>query len=193
MSQERELKFVLPSNEDYERVRGALGDPVRRLEQRNLYLDSPAFALRAARVMLRVRVDASSTVLAIKRRIARDTSGYFQMHEQELALPHPWDGQLERLLGLPLVATLRDSVTFDALTIIGEMQNLRLCFPRQGYLLELDRTTFPDGSVDYEIEAETDEPERVAAEISALCAAAGARIEPQTRTKYERFLQRLKG
>ncbi|MCA9522984.1 MAG: CYTH domain-containing protein [Myxococcales bacterium] len=193
MSQEHELKFALEDETDYERLSASLGAPHERLEQRNFYLDSPGGRLRGARVMLRVRVTQTSSVLALKRQLARPEDGYFRMYEEEVELHHPWRGDLEVLAQIPLVTQLAHDLGIECLVVVGEMQNLRLCYPRESFLLELDRTLFPDGSVDFEIEAETDEPAVVADEIAMLCASAGARFRPQTLSKFQRFLQRLKG
>ena len=82
-----------------------------------------------------------------------------------------------------------------AFHLVGGVTNLRLVYgpaalgltPVGKEELDLDRTRYPDGSADQELEYETDDPARVAPALAELFRRAKVTAGPQTRTKHERF------
>jgi len=202
---ERELKFRLPSREAYEAVRDALGPPRERLEQTNWYF-SPAgpAASSLPPLSVRVREEAGRLVLSVK--LGRKLTGaYFETEETEAELsPAEW---ADVLAGRQEVAAL-DSPPARIIAGLavklrpqGSVRNLRLSWPAEVLGLAgggdeeliLDATSYPDGSADWEIEFETDNPAPAEKAIRALLSRLGIDPEPQEQTKHERFLERTGG
>ena len=79
----------------------------------------------------------------------------------------------------------------EELTIWGHTDNLRRCYPidrsSTGWTLELDRTAFPGGSVEFEIEVESEDLEGVKPGLAKLLEKAEIEWIAQTRTKSERL------
>lgn len=79
---------------------------------------------------------------------------------------------------------------------VGNIKTLRKTFHLpEGYILEIDKTAFPNGSVDYEIEmemrSEHDTPQRAREILSPLLSRAGIPSLRMAPGKYERFRQRV--
>lgn len=193
---EQELKFRLRGESDWARLQEVLGPPAQRLEQVNTYLDTPDRAVAGGRGMVRLRSENGERVLTFKRGV-RVEGGYFEAREVEVPLGEAeWEraraGDLEALEALEPLRALRDSGVRGPLAPSGEVRNLRQRFPLpSGEVLELDRTLFPNGREDFEIEVETRRPEEIRREVQALAERAGIELEVQRRTKYERFLEAL--
>jgi hypothetical protein len=71
---------------------------------------------------------------------------------------------------------------------VGLFHNTRHCIPFHGFNLEVDRTLFPNGRVDAEIEVETEAHDRARELLQAFAARYGFDLTPQTLGKYSRFL-----
>lgn len=191
---ERELKFRLAGEADWRRLEAVLGPPSARLEQVNTYLDTPGREVAAGRAMLRLRSEDGRKAMTYKRGV-RVEGGYFEARETESALgEEEWSrlgaGDLAGLEDLPPLKALRADGVSGPLASCGEVRNLRQRFPLPtGDHLELDRTEFPNGRTDFEIEVETLQPEAVRALVEELAARAGVPLAIQEQTKYERFLE----
>ena len=61
------------------------------------------------------------------------------------------------------------------------------------FMLEIDKTVFPDDSIEAEIECETLWPDVAKKHIEELCAGLKIELGPQRRGKYARFLQKSEG
>lgn len=203
---EIELKLGLVDAADLERLLGALPAPTSVVLQRNHYFSDPGGLLDGARIMLRVREDldpadpaapAARVVVTAKRRTNK-RAGVFVAEEHEAALdPGAWRaiGARERDLGAlkehPVIAWLRGEVGPVSLASRGVLENLRRAIPCEGLVLEVDRTTFSDGSVDAEVEVETDDAlDRARAVVEAAARRAGVALFEQTKGKYRRYLER---
>jgi len=190
---ERELKLRLPDEAAWRRFRDSLGPPGACLEQINLYLDTPELEVAACRGMLRLRRQEGDWSVTYKRGLQVER-GYFEALEVESPWPAspgpaPDPAGLEHL---PPLQALRAEGIRGALAVRGEVRNLRLRYPLpDGDVLELDRTTFPGGRVDFEVEVETLQPQRVLLTLEELARRAGVALHIQEQTKYERFLEAL--
>jgi uncharacterized protein YjbK len=191
---EQELKIRLPAREDYDSVVGFLPPPLREVEQVNTYLDTSEAELRERRIMARIRCEGPRVCLTVKWR-PRHEAGYFQAEEREadLAARTPEEaletGEARRVLSKLCPETVE--LPAGALRVVGTLYNRRRRYRLEGFDLELDHTNYGDGAEDFELELETADPEGAAALVRRLLAAAGAQGEPQTRTKYERFLEHV--
>ncbi|HXE72503.1 MAG TPA: CYTH domain-containing protein [Candidatus Nitrosotenuis sp.] len=197
MSTERELKYRLAGPADYQALLTELGRPCAQALQVNVYFEAPDGRIEAARSVLRLRCEGEARLLTYKRGLSQE-EGYFQAREVEEEVD---PATAERLLAgdlsedlwalSPLAALARD-LGRCPLHVRGRTENLRLRFPLPGGdFLELDRTVFPGGQVEFEVEVETRQPDQVRAWLEGLWARTGVVVEPQTRTKYERFLASL--
>lgn len=189
---ERELKFQLRDEAAWRALQVVLGAPAGRLEQVNAYLDTPDRRVAARREMVRLRRENGDRVLTYKQGV-RVEDGYFEAREFEAPVSEDeWDRVLagDELQHLEPLTVLRASIGPGPLQVTGEVRNLRTRFPLpNGDVLELDRTEFPGGRVDHEVEVETADPDEVRDLLEDLAERAGVRLEVQTRTKYERFLE----
>lgn len=135
--------------------------------------------------------------MTLKRRVSV-SDGVFVAHEMESYLP-PEDWEEVRagardLLSLSCdgLQTIRD-LGVSQLQLRGTMVNLRRKISLGGFILEVDQTTFPNGVIESEIEVETERPEEARAMLEEVARTAGITLRLQTRGKYGRLLEHLKG
>ena len=191
---ERELKFLLSAS-DYEALRSFAGPSATQLEQHNHYFDSRERVLRDhAGASLRIRGEGPPWAWELTLKVGtRVDQGYFEAHEWNEALAEdqahalveggaawPWESEplrhFERLFGQRQLVRL------------GSVENVRIRVPLFGdEVAELDKTRFPDGSVDYELEIETEDPRAVRGFLSER----GWDFPNQSKTKFRRFLERF--
>lgn len=197
MSQiECELKMRLPGGQAARRLGTVLGVPLATIDQVNLYLETADRQVASGRRMVRLRREGGRWILTYKRGL-QVQAGYFEAREVEAVLcANPEAGWSQAdLPGLEPLAPLRalraDGVVGD-LSVSGEVHNLRARYRlSNGDILELDRTRFPGGREDWEVEVETPRPEEVRALLAGLADQAGVALEEQRQTKYERFLEAI--
>ncbi len=193
---EQELKLALLDPGALPRLLAALPAPEGVWEQENLYLIEPDAPPERARIMVRVRseardLEAARHVLTVKAG-ARALDGFFVAEEREAVLT-----EAERLailadpgalLGLALgPAQWLVDQGVGRLVALGGMQNRRHVVHHRGFVLEVDRTEFPGGVVEAEVEVETDRPEAARAVVLEVAAAAGVELRAQTLGKFTRF------
>lgn len=197
---ERELKLHL-NYAQWALIRSELGTPVSTLQQTNTYFDTADGALRRMRaIMVRIRQEGTAYELTIKDRIQGESSGALETRERNepleplqaqsviagdialAALPTELSGWLRHALDAPLHP-------------LGVVRNCREVFElSQGYFAELDRTEFPGGHVDYEVEIEL---RGVSHTFDGARASLQARTSvncselPPSRSKYGRFLRHI--
>lgn len=194
---ETELKLALATAEDYDKVRDRLPGFQDEIEQENRYYDVPSGALRAKEVLWRLRHTASGYTLTVKRKATRRADGLFQAVELEEPLsdslgheiyedPTRW-GSVDN----DIVAELREEFgPLDGVDTWGQMANRRRRYRLQDdVLVELDRTEFGPGDVEWEIEVEHTDPDRVRSLLGPHLE--GIHFQPQTRTKSERLHARI--
>lgn len=200
---ELELKLALVDPALLPRLLEALPRPDRVVEQRNRYFVDPEGVTERERLTIRVREERSGgaiepdrVVLTVKGR-SRVFEGYFEAEEREEELPlAAWtrvrDGRASLLdLTSPLVVWLARDRGLRDLEEHASMVNVRHVIPVEGFVLEVDETTWPDGSIDAEVEVETDRPAAARELVLRLAGAAGVRLVPQTRGKYSRLRAHL--
>lgn len=177
---EVELKLVVSDQAALDRIaRAAGGASARAVVQVNHFFDTEAGALDKAKHIVRLRQENQSFFLTAKGPQRPSAAGAVsEKHEVELELPPA--RALEYLSGLepvlsgfaldpltaaePLVATLRALAGDAPLVEVGAFTNHRTRVPLSlagppplSLVLELDRTEFPGGVVDHELEAELPE------------------------------------
>lgn len=219
---EREFKIRLPRAE----LRCALeerfaGWPAARVLQVNHFFDTPGGALRAARLALRLREEDGRFAVALKGPEHPGPAGLAVRAELEREVDAATARAVlvgERspleLLDAPasvLLGEARARAAGAALVRVGGFENERLRLgprpfppgpggpgPGPELIVELDRTRFPDGSVEHELELELPEGADAAAverDLRALCAELGVPFEaaPSKAARCFQILDRLAG
>lgn len=190
--QEIELKILLDER-SYFLLQHSLereGRLIRVVRQINHYLDTPAHLMLNSREMLRVRAQDNELILTHKSRVQVE-EGRFVSHEREVILPvaPPFN---------PLLHPRQFPMWFEGIHEVlelGTMQNMRQVFSYRGLTLELDCSTYgleEASDRDWELECEHPDPELVRHELSLLFARLDIPMIPQTRTKFQRFMHRVK-
>ena len=194
---ERELKLALADGDAYRKLCGFLKRTESEEEQSNYYFDFQG-QLRALGYLLRLRLEGEVAMLTLKGK-ATHQRGIFVADELEFQVSV--DQALEVIagqspldrLGTPVVATLTDLLGsgFQA-HCWGVLENLRRRY-RVGddLLLEVDKTSFPDGSRRYEVEVESSDPESLRQQVESLLAEAGVHWREQELTKSEELCEVL--
>lgn len=195
---EKEIKLELANREDFDRALSYFterADKTSRDTLLNHYLDTEDLRLAHKLIMIRVRA-AQKNILTYKNGTQVE-AGYFRSTEIETEL----DGhQLEQALARPATLFDQDLAPMQELTrefgeldlrLIGTLENERSKLDVEGHRVELDRMRFPDGSEAYEIELESEEPEKARAWCLEKLAEAGIKTSPSTRTKFHRLLIKM--
>ncbi|PCI37109.1 MAG: hypothetical protein COB53_07370 [Elusimicrobia bacterium] len=214
---EIELKIGLATEADRTLLIKKFGPPKQNISQRNLFLDGENGELRAEKYVLRVRRErefpaagpvVERVILALKgQNIGKGVLCKREEIENPLGLSlDELERSPARLLlmasppisalkeRLPALATLKSLGSFDndravipvALTIEGESVAMTW---------EVDRTVFPGGRVECELEIELGDEhgaEAIAKAVEDILAEAGVKTVAQPRGKFSRFLSCLK-
>ena len=188
---EQELKLRLMDRKDYELLERKLGVAERETDQVNSYLDTPDGALARLQIMARIRDEDGSRRFTVKWG-ADHGGGYFQAEEEEADLrarsPEDAVESGEAALTLAYLCPPARTLDLSRLRILGSMRNRRKRFHVDGFELELDHSEYDDGNEDFEVELETSRPDDAWKLVSRLLEESDAQAEPQTLTKYQRFL-----
>ena len=199
---ERELKMALEDPDHLHEILRVLPAPSETTEQRNHYFVDPDQVLARERLMVRVReerllpaLELRWVVLTLKQRLSK-VDGVFVAREDEAHLPpEDWADVLEdRRDLLTLTSPCLDQVRSLGVSCLlrhATMVNVRRRIPLDGFILEVDQTTFPNGVIEAEIEVETDRPGPARVLLEAVALDAGVPLHLQTRGKYGRLLGHL--
>lgn len=191
-SLEQELKFRLDGSNGFRRAVEFLGPVLATVEQVNHYFGAPGGAV-SPDWSLRIRHEDQGYELTLKSG-RRQQDGYFEASELTCPLS---DDEAELLLTLVQwpedlrqlepIRKLRAEFGIVQPAYLGSLQNQRhKCQVQPWGQPELDITSFPDGSIDYELEIETGEPQTATAYLQPLAPV----LTPQKTTKFRRFLER---
>ncbi len=196
---EQELKLALKRPTDLARLLRALPEPRAVIRQSNHYMVCHENRTDAAGVMVRLRIEDrgedTTACLTLKRRV-RAQDGVFLSWELEEDMPMEHARAVldegRELMEVDHRGTrwLAQELKVRSLDRQGSLLNLRQVVCLEGYVLEIDQSEFPDGSVDVEIEVETEDPEGARRVVSTLAKGEDIELFEQTRGKYTRYLQR---
>lgn len=202
---EIEIKLSLDSFPDYLKLRGFLGNPDKEFAQVNCFFDSEDRRLHEDHWALRVRVEDNRGLITLKGPSdAEDTSQIATIREEI-------EDEVDRAVAQAVIELKTDVLSLDvspvnfikekypelSLSRLVQFENERLVkhYKMGSYMyeLELDKTTYSDGSTDYELEVEVDrkdEMQNVVRSLQKLFESLKVPFERQTKTKYERALER---
>jgi uncharacterized protein YjbK len=193
---EIEIKLRLEGREQYEKLCQAMGTPEDSWDQINHYFRSEDGKIPGEEGVIRIRLERGGALLTVKLGALRDGLASAQEYEEV------WPGPLEemppsssaiRATGHAGLKALEHRAGRQfSLVWIGKMVNRRRLYrTSDGLSMEVDASRYPDGLEDYEVEVETEEPERDRSLLEGLLSRLGIHYTPQPATKYQRFLQHL--
>ena len=208
---ETEFKFLFDDDAALDRVRAELQERGAKSQgavlQRNHFFDSPAFDLRRVRMAIRLREEAGRFVVAFKGEakeadaaLTRRPEAEFDVTSEQAAAclegaGSPLDLARDALAGTPLLAQAIETLGTAKLVHAGSFDNLRdrigpIEFAGEHLTFELDRTTYPGGRVDCELEVECKSPQDVGPALEALLT--DLKLQWRTTTsKAQRFFEAL--
>jgi uncharacterized protein YjbK len=220
---EIEFKFGVRSRRAFEQLVGHLGLPESLLTegvtQVNHFFDSQALCLHKKHFVIRLREQKEKNILTVKGEQSIQPQGSSVLSnriEEEVVIPRLAAEDLlnDRLSPLQaisdhfkdssasIVQMIKTACNDQELVHIGEFSNVRIHLPpvmlavantSETLEFELDTSTFPDGSVEYEFEIEITEHNNAAsieAALVELFQQAGIEWQPAA-SKAERFFATL--
>lgn len=204
ISVEVETKYSISGESDFRRFLCAAGSPASVREQVNAYLDGQNGDLCRMGWMARLRLVDKGAVLTLKRAVdaRRGVDGVFRAVEVEVAVPRDTAvACLQRSIdrgcldpGPQAPREVRDLFLSGLVTLVTWSFTVRWTFRDPGQPdLVADETWFPDGSRDFEVEVECDDPIIAQARAQTIAAVAGIQLTPQTMTKHQRAKLRTPG
>ena len=204
MSREIEIKLNLGSFTNYLKLMGFLGQTEKEERHLNAFFDTEDRKLSAAGWALRVRAENHRGLVTIKS-IAKETGSAFIRQEIEAEISRSEALDILALqvdvMDLPVlpVEYLTEKLGRLEVMILVKFENLRqkkfFKIADYTYLLEIDKTEFGDGSVDYELEVElpdTSRLETVEDSLRRMFGSLSISFETQSESKFARALKRAK-
>lgn len=193
---EIEIKLRLEGRAQYDKLCREMGTPADGWEQINHYFRSEDGRIPGEEGVIRIRLERGKAVFTVKLGSLKEGLASAQEYEED------WQGPLEQMpppstamwdaghAGLQALEQ-RSGRRFP-LVWVGTMINQRRLYrTAEGLCMEVDASRYPDGEEDYEVEVETDHPERDRGFLEALLDRLDILYVPQPATKYQRFLQHL--
>lgn len=211
---ENEIKLDLLTSFNLELLLDKFGNPRDKIRQFNYFFDTRDMSLNKSGWALRVRIEERESTPPIAEVTAKGRSNQIGSiasrpeYEEEIPLESAnaiVAGSLDFTeLGLKPLDVLREFLGSDKLIPLLSFENYRWVFPyvfesdkSESYELELalDKTSFGDGHIDYELELEGRDPEflvSVEETMRKLFEEIEAPFIPQRVSKFKRAMNRLK-
>ncbi len=197
-SREIEFKFGVPGNQAFYQLVAHLEFPesvlAEGVTQVNHFFDSPSLCLHKKHIAIRLREEKDKNLLTVKGEKTlqpNENSVLTNRVEEEVAIPRktavdllhgsitPQKAIRDHFKGksASILTMINTACNDQRLVHIGEFSNIRIHLPpvtlsgvdsNDKLEFELDTSTFPDGSIDYEIEIEIAEHIDAALVESAL-------------------------
>jgi uncharacterized protein YjbK len=209
-SQESEIKVIL-TEEEAGRLREHLGAPARTVHQISYFFETPQDHFASKEIALRLREehqpgDSKQQLLLTVKEAGVRAGALVVRPEYECHLDRTlWDGLLSGArkfheVDLPPIRRLKavlGKLEYLEIEKLGQIANTREIYDYagDGMALELllDRTVYPNGSFDTELESEM--PQGVAGKaarlLRTLFAQTGIDWRPAEDSKYARFRRRI--
>ena len=199
---EIEIKLDLGSFTNYLKLLGFLGQPEREEHQRNVFFDTAERSLGKKGWALRVRVENDCGRITLKGA---------KTHQSGAAVRDEIEAEISRTLACQIagleadlmalehepVVKARELIGKKAVKPVVQFQNLRMKKAMRledyEYTFEVDKTEFPDGSVDYELELELPDVSRIEwvnTRLQRIMSSLNIPFEPQPESKLARALKR---
>ncbi len=200
---EIEIKVQLGSFTDYLKLIGHLGPIEREEHHLNAFFDSPERELGNAGYALRVRATDTGGSVTVKSLVSQNAS---------VAVRNEIIGEIDASLARALISGQTDlmSLSNPAVDLVladfpelkptlllqfrNDRQVKRYPFGDYELDLEIDKTEFADGSVEYELEVELNHAHQLDAvetQLRKLFTSLAIPYKNQMKSKFERALKRL--
>jgi uncharacterized protein YjbK len=200
---EIEMKIRLASFMDYLKLIGHVGAIDREIHHINAFFDTPDRVLGKAGIALRVRATDESGSITLKS--LQSQSDALAVRREVIAeIPA---GEARSLIGghsdlmvydNEPVNEIRDTFPDISPLVLLKFRNTRQVkkyrLADRDLLLEIDKTEFADGSVEYELEIELEHEshfEHVREGLRRMFNSLAIPFEAETRSKFERALSRM--
>lgn len=167
---EIELKLLLPSFTDYLKLIGFIGEADSSTCQKNIFYDNDERTISSLGYALRMRIELSRAIVTLKSTTIQKGKVAIR-NEIEETIPVEQAILIEKennLLELdiyPIQKLLSQTKDLIALKPIVQFKNERIkkeiLLGENKYMFEIDKTTYANGQIDYELEVEL-------ADISAI-------------------------
>lgn len=199
---EIEIKLRLAEFPNYLKLVGFLGQIEDEVHQVNGFFDSEDRRLSSGGWAFRIRVENTRGLVTVKSLPTEQGMAVMRQEiEQEISRGDAYDViSLQReVLTLPVapVAFIKEQFPGISLAKLIQFETIRQRKQHRigdhYYTLELDKTEFSDGSCDYELEVEVEEPgliETVESHLGKLFRSLGIPFEREVESKLERALNR---
>ena len=211
---ENEIKLDLLTSFNLELLLDKFGNPIDKIRQFNYFFDTKDMRLNKSDWALRVRIEERDSAKSIARVTAKGKSTQIESiasrpeYEEEIPLESAnaiVAGSLDFTeLKLKPLEVLSEFFGSDKLIPLLSFENYRWIFPyvsesdkseSNELELALDKTSFGDGHIDYELELEGRDPEfliSVEKSMRNLFEKIEAPFIPQRISKFKRAMNRLK-
>ncbi|MEA1980905.1 MAG: CYTH domain-containing protein [candidate division Zixibacteria bacterium] len=202
MTQEIEIKLDLGSFTNYLKLIGFLGHIEDETRQINAFFDSNNRKLANAGWALRVRAESRRGLVTIKSIATNKSIATIrqevetQINRQDAIALINLQADVMELPAMP-VEYLRQEVGKIKVERLVQFENVRqrklFKINDQNYMLEIDKTEFNDGSVEYELELElsdTSKIETIEANLRKLFLTLDIPFIRQTESKFARALKK---
>ena len=198
---EIEIKLQLGNFTDYLKLIGFLGNIDAEDHQENCFFDSEDRRLATAGWALRVRVSDGKGLVTAKGMPSETSTAVVR---QEIEAPIPRSAALDIVhleadildLSIEPIAFIKEKFPGIRLAKLLNFKTLRqqknYKIGDYHYVLEIDKTEFADGSVDYELEIELPDTDRVITvedSLRKLFNSLAIPFQRQTESKFARALQ----
>lgn len=194
---EVEIKLRLPNKEAHGKVQKALETSHRvQHAQENIFFDGTQGELDAAHRTCRVRFyngDKKAVITSKARQALQGGVGRAEETEEDVdpKEARSFLGQPDKLLNLdsPLMKKIKQEHKVGSFKCLGGFRNIRDEYDYEGFVLELDETIFPWGTV-YEIEVETEDPETLKVKLEKFLKDQNISYQYSNVTKFHNFKQK---
>jgi len=203
MPQEKEIKIDLEDESSYLKLLEFLGNPRSRKRQINYFFDTDDFSLEDNGWALRIRDREGDGTITLKGLETRDRQGLTIRPEIEESFPtYLIPEAIKQGLHIDRIPANLKEIT---LAFIDSLRlNLRVSFETerttvlhkindQDIDFEIDRTVYPDGSVDFELEIELEDKSETPAAIKytrEVFERLGIEWKLQSASKFARALKK---
>jgi uncharacterized protein YjbK len=203
-NRELEIKIDLQSESNYRKLLNRFHSAPNEIKQDNYFFDTPDRILARIGWALRIRIEASHAAITLKGKSVKSNLAHLA-NRPEYAAEIPLQEALEYIsnglklsdlpdkLTIPFVDTPNSQIVTCKLHFINFRHTIDYETAAIRLPLEIDRTIFPDNSIDYELEIELTGPEQYPIAISAisnLLKELGIAVIYQTESKLARALKR---
>ncbi|AMA71536.1 MULTISPECIES: CYTH domain-containing protein [Aneurinibacillus] len=194
---EQELKLMV-TKETYEKLL-AYADPEKPLlQQTNYYFDTPDFYMGKNGVMLRVREENGTWILCAKIKQKSQSSAISAIELETEISPDMFvkgRGKPEILVNLlppEGQEAIYRLITPSELVLRGTLHNeRRILHIIDDYTFELDRTFFPNGQEEYELEIEGMKDEAACQRVMQMLTKMGYSYSVNQKSKYQRLQEAI--